>query len=84
MMLVLYGLMFGRIAPIVLSVTIANGNTCCRSGRHRCAFALSAGYRSRLTAATPTTHATAATSLATAADHTRVMLRLWGLLLLHM
>lgn len=43
MMLVFYGLMFRRISPIVLSVAIANGHTCCRSGRHRCAFTLSTG-----------------------------------------
>lgn len=84
-MLVFDGLMLGRIAPIVLPVAIANGNTCCRGGRHRRALALSAGYRSGLTAGLTATHATAAASLTATADHARVMLRLLlrRLLLLH-
>lgn len=85
-MLVFDGLMLGRIAPIVLSIAIANGNTCCRGGRHRRALALSAGYRSGLTAGlTAAAHATAAASLTATADHARVMLRLLlrRLLLLH-
>lgn len=81
MVLVFYGLMFGSITSIVLPIAVSNGNTCCRSGRHRCALALPAG--SRLTAASCSAAHAAASSLTSTTNHTRVMLRLLWRLLVH-
>lgn len=81
MVLVLYGLMLGRVAPIVLSITIANGDAGRRGGRHRRALALSIGQSTGLAIASSPAHA-AASRLTTTADHTRVVLRLRWLLML--